>query len=121
MKDKIIEILIEELNREFREDSRINNTNDFYHRSAKRIDSLYPTINRDKVMEILTSKVMSSLDEIADALCSLSLPTLSEEEIEKAFYSFASPMLKHGEIKIFMGESSFKSAIKELTKPKEER
>jgi hypothetical protein len=38
------------------------------------------TLNRDKVMEILTSKAMSSLDEIVDALCSLSLPTQKRKD-----------------------------------------
>jgi hypothetical protein len=39
-----------------------------------------PTLNRDKVMEILTNKAMSSLDDIVDALCSLSLPTQKRKD-----------------------------------------
>ena len=65
-------------------------------RIAVRIDSLYPALNRDKVMEILNAHDDTLIDEygdvwgvipgdsyddVADALCSLSLPTLSEGEI----------------------------------------
>jgi hypothetical protein len=71
--------------------------------AAREIDSLYPTLNRDKVMEVLDENAFIStndgiarvaetrFDNVADALCSLSLPTLSELE----------------------------AALKELTKPKE--
>jgi hypothetical protein len=98
----------------------------------------HPTLNRDKVMEILTSKAMSSLDEIVDALCSLSLPTLSHGEI-RDLVKFANEFVKQNtpptlsendKEKLFlthchatdllgasvMDYNGFKDALKELTK-----
>ena len=93
--------------------------------AAKKIASLYPTLNRDKVMEILTSKAMSSLDEIADTLCSLSLPTLSEEEIEIAAAKLGqAEQPKNKELRKWLSRGFRKGAkwaTKQLAKPKEER
>jgi hypothetical protein len=96
---------------------------------AEEIDFLYPTLNRDKVMDILTNKVMSSLDEIADAICSLSLPTLSDGEIEKALTDYIeeqfvglNPLMWADEIKNVKSHFLYGfKACQELTKPKEER
>jgi hypothetical protein len=85
------------------------------------------TLNRDKVMEILTSKAMSSLDEIVDAICSLSLPALSEGEIHKKAIEAAKEMFvpyRPGSVDqatYRVGyKDGFNAALKELTKPKEE-
>jgi len=121
MKDKIIETL-RQFNDEFQEDVIA----DFYiEEIAARIDSLYPTLNRDKVIGVLDKFVYDMLskdpnrnkEDAANALCSLSLPTLSEGEIEKAFYTHAKPIA--GDTK-WMNLSEFKAAMIQLTKPKEE-
>ena len=92
-----------------------------------------PTLNRDKVMEILrnelytrvegqiddeTTVIIEGLEESANAVCSLSLPALSEGDKEKLF-------LTHCHATNLLGASvmdydGFKAALKELTKPKEE-
>jgi hypothetical protein len=114
------------------------------------------TLNRDKVMEVLKYHITADagiLIELADALCSLSLPTLSEGEYTKIgkpddcdVESCVGPdcegcqrfqpklitnALSEGEINPFpkslypdhhkAWEIGYKAAIKELTKPKEER
>jgi len=81
------------------------------------------TINRDKVMEILTSKAMSSLDEIVDAICSLSLPTLSEGEIQYKAHLYVANMTKSQFLQsnsLYKGYVDGFKACQELTKPKEE-
>jgi len=127
MKDKIIETL-RQFNDEFQEDVIA----DFYiEEIAARIDSLYPTLNRDKVKEILRNNsydcfILSDdkLLEITDALCSLSLPTLSEGEIEELYDSVPIPDYWDGNIietRAFNEGvmEGIKAALKELTKPKE--
>jgi len=136
MKDKIIEILREYQNEiaAFIRDDKSDIDNEMF---ATRIDSLYPTLNRDKVMEIfngflkqydvasLTSQDGEGDDilvnETIDALCSLSLPTLSEGEIvnltDVALDHLPGRLNFDEEIGFRLG---FKAALKELTKPKEE-
>ena len=119
------------------------------------------TLNRDKAMEILKEVVIATRnrdnmdDEIvkdleaafddylmqkADAICSLSLPVLSEEEMNKLFpYSndssgwviykreetndtikeSAMPVIEYNKMQKYKREG-FETAIKQLTKPKEE-
>jgi len=98
MKDKIIEILLE---------GKLLPTGVHAYTKimleteeiASRIDSLYSTLDRDKVMEIgfeiikLSDEYDSTgeaiyteqelLEKLADALCSLAIPSVSEEEIDK--------------------------------------
>jgi hypothetical protein len=86
------------------------------------------TLNRDKVMEVLVAKSQwieshsesavfeGKFRELADALCSLSLPTLSEDDIRQLWY-FHANVGKDGE---YMTEENFNAALNELTKPKEE-
>jgi hypothetical protein len=93
----------------------------------------YPTLNRDKVMDdlhIFISQTIGatrgecdypSIPELADALCSLSLPTLSEGEIDKAWEKHHKMGWPHEYAENgCMNKDDFKAAIKELTKLKEE-
>ena len=83
--DKIIDIL------KYHYGNRLS-----HNETAKEIDSLYPTLNRDKVLKTISKFSFkpvlkddpsheyiheSQYTKLIDALCSLSLPTLSEEEI----------------------------------------
>jgi predicted house-cleaning noncanonical NTP pyrophosphatase (MazG superfamily) len=133
MKDKIIEIL---------EQYRYTGENDlgpsipklWFKNLAKEIDSLYPTLNRDKVMEVLNnnsqkSVIGNAVEEadfkyVTDALCSLSLPTLSEEEIHEKAVEYSKEVNKRFGGIYSVRERSFmingyEAALKELTKPKE--
>jgi Glu-tRNA(Gln) amidotransferase subunit E-like FAD-binding protein len=92
------------------------------------------TLNRDKVMEILNAHDDTLIDqyedvwgvipsdsygEVADALCSLSLPTLSEGEIDKIVEDIAQDdEFQEWEQCVKAG---IRKTLKELTKPKEER
>jgi hypothetical protein len=88
------------------------------------------TLNRDKVINIVRKwghenfMIMTDGDEInlVDAICSLSLPTLSEGEItnninERIDYVWFQHFDKMTDLMDYEG---FKAAIKQLTKPKEE-
>jgi hypothetical protein len=89
------------------------------------------TLDREKVKEILKSYFLKALginieafwDHITDAICSLAVPTLSEEEIEKLWNRFSFEMVTvddHGELTgtdvKLMTKPEFELAIKELTK-----
>jgi hypothetical protein len=94
-----------------------------------------PTLNRDKVVEVLEDvvkecfRLKNTMDNkinllpFADALCSLSLPTLSEGEIREkaAEYSKEVNELFGGILSVrersFM-INGYEAAIKDLTKPK---
>jgi len=96
------------------------------------------TLNRDKVIEILRNELYAIVDgqiddgavviteglgESADAICSLSLPVLDEEEIDMAFFKYASQegdYGRKGNINLFLSKDNFELAIKELIKPKDE-
>lgn len=89
------------------------------------------TLDRDKVMEILRSKLYHLFEsdsyvysELADAIMSLSLPTLSEEEIEIAAAKLGqAEQPKNKELRRWLSRGFRKGAkwaIKELTKPKDE-
>jgi hypothetical protein len=87
------------------------------------------TLNRDKVIEILDEAsrikpkgmpsgtiMFDKFPLVADAICSLSLPTLSEGEIyDKALLKYPRTTL-YDEGK----REGYIAALKELTKPKEE-
>ena len=83
------------------------------------------TLNRDKVMDIIDgpkngfaySIYPNEVNELVDALCSLSLPTLSDGEVEGLFSEHSSTKTISG----LMRMKGFKAALKELTKPKDER
>jgi hypothetical protein len=91
------------------------------------------TLNRDKVIEVMDDKMFWAFNEgrnwdlykqdVADALCSLSLPTLSEDQFMDKFtenIAFRGGISWHSieEMRIVM--DSAKATLKELTKPKEE-
>ena len=90
------------------------------------------TLNRDKVMERITKDpAFEGLPEyakerleplISDALCSLSLPTLSEEEIDKMAWNYAQDQTDDRGNQIEIHDDYFEGfkACQELTKPKEE-
>jgi hypothetical protein len=146
MKDKIIEILKHAYHwgRDNGEGRSEKNFNDFLETSTFKdfIDSI-STINRDKVMEVLNnnsqkSVIGNAVEEadfkyVTDALCSLSLPTLSEGEIDDILYVLDNYL---GDTDPFldddMTDDDIKqeepilwvhmklTALKQLTKPKEE-
>ena len=115
MKDKIIEILKIAYGRasslEHYEQPHMIALED----AAEEIDSLYPTLNRDKVMEMFDSllkdvnklhsgnvahqktHLLGTLTWWKEHLCSLSLPTLSEEEqqIKNKILKFSKQLLVH--------------------------
>jgi hypothetical protein len=121
MKDKIIEILKECVDHTAYGPGELTGLEE----AAKQIDSLYPTLNRDKVDAILydcfrfSDHYGESAKKASDALYSLSLPTLSEGEIEKE----AKKRYREG-FELIAHEAGFIAganwAIEELTKPKEE-
>jgi tRNA G10 N-methylase Trm11 len=90
MKDKIIEILKQAYlwGRDNGEGRSEKNFNDFLETSTFKdfIDSLYPTLNRDKVDAILydcfrfSDHYGESAKKASDALCSLSLPTQKRKD-----------------------------------------
>jgi hypothetical protein len=86
MKDKIIEILKQAYlwGRDNGEGRSEKNFNDFLETSTFKdfIDSLYPTLNRDKVMEIVRGKCISdkAAEVATDDICSLSLPTQKRKD-----------------------------------------
>ena len=91
------------------------------------------TLNMDKVIERITKDpAFEGLPEyakerleplISDALCSLSLPTLSEEEIDKMAWNYAQDQTDDRGNQIEIHDDYFEGfkACQELTKPKEER
>jgi hypothetical protein len=105
MKDKIIEILKQAYlwGRDNGEGRSEKNFNDFLETSTFKdfIDSLYPTLNRDKVDAILydcfrfSDHYGESAKKASDALCSLSLPTLSEGETPKCPHENTFVCMRH--------------------------
>jgi hypothetical protein len=84
------------------------------------------TLNRDKVRRLIYDytypkewKDKTPFEEtkygedLADTLCSLTLPTLSEEEIDEIWFKYFDKMTD------LMDYEGFKAALKQLTKPKE--
>jgi hypothetical protein len=88
------------------------------------------TLNRDKVMEIIDEYRLKycrylngigdfpDIWEYTDALCSLSLPTLSEGEIKKAWANNRNTTTPLSPYSGTMTYNLFFRAVKELTKPK---
>jgi hypothetical protein len=114
---------------------------------AKEIDSLYPTLNRDKVekedfhrrirrtIHYTTNKdtgvVIHGMDhaaqDIYDFVCSLSLPTMSEEDKKKLADNYSRNLVGNDNVgstaylnhyAVFL--AALDAALKEITKPKEE-
>jgi hypothetical protein len=85
--DKIIEIL-----KQYRysnpEDTGREIPEEWFENLAKEIDSLYPTLNRDRVrfivQNICTDLGFNDTVKLIDAICSFSLPTLREWECKCA-------------------------------------
>jgi hypothetical protein len=137
MKDKIIEVLKEAYPRQdIIMEWAMSDTVDLRDALEKwrvniatRIDSLYPTLNRDKVKATLVKDHdVYSWDElvekVTDDICSLSLPTLSEEEIEIAAAKLGqAEQPKNKELRKWLSRGFRKGAkwaTKQLAKPKEE-
>ena len=137
MKDKIIEILKQAYlwGRDNGEGRSEKNFNDFLETSTFKdfIDSLYPTLNRDKVMEKWLERKIKICDELGGlekekvafiqclrelrTISHSPLPTLSEGEMyDKALLKYPRTTL-YDEGK----REGYIAALKELTKPKEER
>jgi hypothetical protein len=107
-----------------------------YSQLAKEIDSLYHTHNRDKVMGIFRTTADDRMlsdgdggevycgalfpdqwDEAADALCSLSLPTPSEEQVMKLADKYKMAYVEDARGTAYHSfKAGFNAAIKELTK-----
>ena len=111
--DKIIEILKEE----FKGIVSMGIIDDFdLEKIAAHIDSLYPTLNRDKIYRLVNKFYPNWPDKLVKELCSLSLPSLSEEEIEKEADLISAKNI-HRKEGFRMGVNW---VLSQLTKPKEE-
>ena len=78
-----------------------------------------PTLDRDKVMEVLKQFGVSPLigedeiyqNQILDAICSLAVPQISDERIEEVWNKYSR---EYGDGYYVISAHSFKAAIKEL-------